>query len=109
MSNPRRPLVFVPNKSAHDFSSAGHYGELRFVTTGWIDRCGVNTICRMFAEAMADSEPGDYIVVSGLSILVSVAAATMAHMHGKVNFLIFRNGEYVERNVDLTQLSDKEK
>ncbi len=55
---------------------------------------------------MADSEPDDYIIISGLSVLVAVAAATMAYKHGKVNFLIFRNGEYVERNVDISQLSE---
>lgn len=102
----RTPLVFVTNLGAHDYAPAGKYGELRFLTRGKINRYATSTIYREFIDAMQDSEETDFLLVSSLSILNSIAAAILARKYGMVNFLLFSDGRYVLRSVNIDALLD---
>lgn len=90
--------VYVVNKSSHDFSSAEEYGELVFLSEGSMNRYGTNNMVREFGEIMKDSSPSDYIVPCSLNVMNAIACAIFAHKHGCLNLLLFRRGEYVERN-----------
>ena len=90
--------VFVVNKSSHNFSSAEQYGELIFLSEGPMNRYSTNNMIREFTEAMKDSSPNDYIVPCSLNIMNVIASAIFAHKHGTLNLLLFRRGEYIERN-----------
>tara|TARA_Y100000310_G_scaffold334343_1_gene413933 strand:- start:169 stop:600 length:432 start_codon:yes stop_codon:yes gene_type:complete len=103
----RTPIVFVTNLGAHNYQSAKEYGELRFLTRGKIKRYSTNTIYRDFIDGMSDAEPGDYLLVSSLSILNSIAAAILARRFGVVNFLLFSDGEYILRSVNVDALLDE--
>lgn len=90
--------VYVVNKSSHDFSPAEEYGELVFLSSGPMNRYSTNNMAREFGEIMKDSSPGDYIVPCSLNVMNAIACAIFAHKHGTLNLLLFRRGEYIERN-----------
>ena len=102
----RTPFVYVTNLGAHDYTHAEKYGELRFLTRGKINRYATSTIYREFVDAMEGSDEEDFLLVSSLSILVSIAAAILARKHGIVNFLLFSDGRYVIRKVNIAALID---
>lgn len=103
--NGDRPIVFVLNRAGHDYSPAEHYGDLVYCTEGFQNRFEANQLYRVLAELMDDSEPRDYILVSGLSILCLLAGAVFGRKHGRVNLLLFRSeGNYAERTVYLDNL-----
>lgn len=90
--------VYIVNKSTHDFSSAKKYGQLIFMTEGRMNRFATNDMARKFSDAMRNSEKGDYIVPCSLNVMNILAGAIFAQKHGTLNLLLFKNGEYIERN-----------
>lgn len=92
-------LVFVPNKGPHDYTDAYHFGELVFCTEGKVNRKDLRTMQSQVALALDDAEPEDYILVSGLASLCIVACALFAHRFGRLNVLLFEEGEYIERSL----------
>tara|TARA_Y100000310_G_scaffold327344_1_gene393554 strand:+ start:2008 stop:2334 length:327 start_codon:yes stop_codon:yes gene_type:complete len=100
----RQPIVFIPNKGAHDFTDAERYGEIRFLTEGTVRRYAVNNLYRMIAEGMKDAQEQDYILISSLTILNTIVTAILARKFGKVNFLLFRDGEYIDRTINVDSL-----
>lgn len=93
--------VYVVNKSAHDFSPAKEYGELVYLSEGPINRYATNNMVREFMSKMEDSTDKDYIVPCSLNVMNSIACAIFAKRHGRLNLLLYRKGEYVERNLVL--------
>lgn len=93
------PTVYITNKSAHDFSEATKYGNLVFITKGKLNRFNANDMHRQAVEAMEGSEKNDYIVPCSLNVLNSVVCATFAVKHKRLNLLLFKQGEYIERNI----------
>lgn len=93
------PKVFIVNKSAHDFSSAEHFGRLIFLSEGPMSRYATNNMHRVFTEKMKDSKETDYIVPCSLNTMNLIAGAVFAVMHGKLNLLLFKDGKYIERNM----------
>ena len=100
--------VFIPNKGGHDYSKAAKFGELVFVTEGTQDRFAVSNIYRAFVDAMADSDKMDYFLPSSMNTLNTIGAAVFAKKHGRLNFLLFSEGKYIEREVDIDSLIDVE-
>jgi hypothetical protein len=90
--------VYVVNKTGHDFSDAERFGELVFLSEGYMNRYATNNIIRQFQEVMSESGPKDYIVTCSLNVMNSIACAVFAHKHGTLNLLLFKNGVYIERN-----------
>lgn len=93
------PKVFVVSKSSHDFSGAKKYGELVFLSEGAINRYHCNNMYRQFMEVLKKSKPDDFILPCGLSVMNSIACASFATLHKRLNLLLFRKGRYVERNM----------
>lgn len=87
--------VFIPNLSHHDFTPARKFGELIFLTDGWVSPQQVNTIFRQCYEKMKDVTSDDFLLISSLPI-INVAAASIMTMkcNGLLNFLIFDHGIY---------------
>jgi len=100
--------VFIVNRGGHDFSPAEKYGEIVFLSTGSISRYSIANMYRQFVDELKDSSPDDYILLTGLSSMCSVACSIMAFLHGRVNFLLFRDGGYIERNLALGELLQDE-
>ncbi len=93
--------VFVVNRSAHDFSAAEKFGEITFLSDGPMSRYATNNMHRQFTEKMKGSEGSDYIIPCSLNVMNGIACAVFAKIHGKLNLLLFKDGDYVERNLVL--------
>ena len=91
--------VYIVNKSAHDFSPAERFGELIFLSEGPMNRYSTNNMHRLFTSIMERSEENDHIVPCSLNVMNSIACALFAVKHGKLNLLLFKEGEYIERNM----------
>jgi len=91
--------VYIVNKSAHDFTEAEKYGKLIFITKGRLNRFNVNDMHRQTIESLEDSTALDYIVPCSLNVLNSIVCATFAVKHKRLNLLLFKQGDYIERNI----------
>lgn len=100
--------VFIINKSGHNHTDALRYGSLEFLTEGHIDRFDTNNMYRVMSEAINDSSPNDYILLTSLTSLCSMACAMFAFRHGILNLLIWKDGRYIERRQDISSLLDQE-
>lgn len=90
--------VYVVNKSSHDFSSAEKFGELIFMTSGRMSRFGTNDMIRKFKESMIDSDKDDYLLLCSLNVMNALACSVFAQKHSTLNLLLYKDGEYLERN-----------
>ena len=63
---------------------------------------------RKFKHELKDSKPEDCILLSGLTIMTSIACSVFAKMHGRVNILIYDEGRgkdsYVKRTIMMEDL-----
>lgn len=80
--------VWVVNYAGHDFSSALSWGEIRPLTHGYVSLESLDRLKYIFVEATKDSSPEDWLLLSGLMVLNSLASLIMWHRHGRVNLLI---------------------
>lgn len=92
--------VFILNEGGHDYSKAERFGELVFCTTGIVAKTDVNQMYLMLDEALFNSSQDDLIMLSSLTSLCSVASAYMAANFGKVNWLIYHDGDYYEKSLN---------
>ena len=104
------PNVYVINRGAgHDFSPAEQYGTLTFLSDGPMNKFDIGGMHRRFSDALKDSQPTDYILLTSLTAMCSVACAVFAHLHGRLNLLLYReqvgSGRYVERRIILNDQS----
>lgn len=96
----KMPKVYVVNKGAHDYSAAEKFGTIVFCTEGVLGKYNTSQMVREMQAALADSTADDYLLLTSLSTLCSIASACFALKHkGKLNLLIFKDGQYMERKV----------
>lgn len=91
--------VYIVNKGPHDYRDAERFGNLVFCTDGSLDRWDVAQMHRELSESMRDSVEDDYILLTSLTSLCSIACGVFARKHGRLNLLIFRDEKYVERTI----------
>ncbi len=101
--------VYVTNRGGHNYEAAEKYGEIVYITEGTLNRFATSTLYRAFVDGMADSQPDDYILITSMSIVNAIGAAVFARKHGCLNLLLFREGEYVSRELDIDSLLIEEK
>ena len=93
--------VYVVNRGAHDFSPAKQYGELVFMSEGTMSKYAMSNMHRTFMDFLKDSKPEDMILITSLTSMCCIATAIMTHLHGKVNFLLYKDERYVKRTINL--------
>jgi len=103
--------VFVVNHGCHDLSDAERFGELVFLSEGAINRYAVSNMYREFVQYLKDSNKEDFLLITGLSIMSSLACSIFARMHGRINLLLYKasrtsevDGHYIERTVMFDEL-----
>ena len=101
----RRKRVYIPNRGSHDFTDALKFGELIFITEGVVNKFALDSFFRTCIESMKGAEAEDYLMITSLNSLCSIATGILARRFGIVNFLLFRGGKYVERRVDFDSLA----
>lgn len=92
--------VYVPNKGQHDYTKAWAFGDLVFCTDGTLNRRDIATMHGEITRTMIDADEDDIILITSLSSICSIAAGIMAARFGKLNLLLYEDGEYIERSVD---------
>lgn len=95
------PKVFIINRGAHDYSDAEQYGTLCYCTEGLVGKFNTSQMVREFQTAFRDSHKDDYILLTSLTTLCSIACSVFSIMHGRLNLLIFKDDRYVIRKVVL--------
>ena len=53
---------------------------------------------------MKDAEKDEYLLISSLAVLNAIASAILARRFGRVNYLLFCEGRYLKRVVDIDAL-----
>jgi len=103
--------VYVVSKGFHDFSPAEEHGELVFLSVEPLAKTAVSNMLRMFLPKMANSKEDDYIAISGLSVMCSVACVIFALKHRCLNLLLFdaATERYVKRSLILDSIEQVEK
>ena len=97
------PKVFILSDGGHDYSPAKHYGELVFCTDEIIRRDDVAHMFRVLRVALADAEPGDFLLISSLSSMCAVAASILSYQFGELHLLGYKDGHYVQRDLVLEE------
>jgi len=95
------PKVFIVSDGGHDYSDAERFGELVYCTEGVIRKDDIAQMYRELNDKLALAEPGDYLLISSLTSLCSVAAAILGFQFGEVHFLLYKDGQYVSRDLIL--------
>lgn len=93
--------VFITNDGGQDFSAAEEFGELIYCTDGNVDKFNISQMFRGLSETLNDSEAHDYLLLTSLTSLCSVASAIMAAKHGEVHFLIYQDKKYLVKDLML--------
>lgn len=96
--------VFVTNRGGHSYEAAERFGEIVYITEGTLNRFATATIYRAFVDGMKDSQPEDYILITSMSIVNAIGAAVFARKHGRLNLLLYRQEEYILREIDIDSL-----
>jgi hypothetical protein len=102
--------VYIVARGLHSWDSAAQYGELVFLSESPFGRTAVSNMVRAFAPRLKDSKPTDYIVVTGLSVMCSLACVLFAIKHMRLNLLLFdaATEKYIKRTVMLDNLEQVE-
>ena len=93
------PKVYILNKGGHDYSAAKRFGDLVYLSDGLLPRSNTSHMVRVL-DPINRSSPHDYILLSSLSIMCSLACSMFTLRHGKLNILIFKGVTYVERRIE---------
>ena len=102
--------IYVVAKGLHSWDLAAEYGELIFLSTAPIGRTGISNMTRLFAPVLANSQPDDYILITGLSVMCSIACTLFALRHKRLNLMMFdaASEKYIKRSIILDDLSQVE-
>ncbi|MCH7605127.1 hypothetical protein IID24_04045 [Patescibacteria group bacterium] len=98
------PKVYVTNRGGHSYEAAEKYGEIIYITEGTLNRFSTNSLYRAFIDGMSNSRPEDFILITSMSIVNAIGAAVFARKHGCLNLLLYRDGEYILREIDIDSL-----
>lgn len=95
------PKVYVVSKGFHDWEKASAFGEVVFLSKAPVNRMAVSCMARRFIPELENSSPDDLIVISGLSVMNTIAGAIFAMKHRRLNLLIYDsdNDRYVKREL----------
>lgn len=86
---PKKPNVYVVSKGFHDWREAMKWGNVIFLAKGQMDRLDSSAMLRLFLPVMSQAGPDDMIVLSGLTVMCSVATGIYAAKYGYVTFLLW--------------------
>lgn len=93
--------VYVVSNGGHDYSDAQRFGEVVFCTEGVIRKDDTAQMYREIQAAVADASPQDYLLVSSLTSMCMIAAAILSDRFGELHLLLFKDGQYIHRDIIL--------
>lgn len=101
------PKVYVVNKTTHDYSVAGRFGEVVYITEGKVPIFKTDEVVTLVHKALVDFTDKDYILVAGPSILSIIVSTAAFSRCSTVKFLIFdaKIQAYIVRHINKNNLS----
>jgi len=81
--------VFVANYAGHDYSAAEVYGAINWITRGYVSFQSLDRVKFQIAEAIAQSQPGDWLLVSGTPLINLLAGVLWMEKHGTMKLLVY--------------------
>lgn len=102
-----KATVFLTNMAAdHDYSPATRYGAIRPITRGNYPVFKTSRLIEEIATAIAQSEEGDYLLISGSAFVAALCMALWLSRHKSCQVLLYDNQQvaYVPRTVKREQL-----
>lgn len=81
--------VWIVNYAGHDHSTAEEFGELDFLTRGYVSMGSLDRLFYTVTEAIEKTKKEDYLLLSGLIVLNALATAVWLQRHGKVKLLLW--------------------
>ena len=104
LEDTQRPTVWVPNKGALDYSSAEAFGNIVYLTEGYIDRFQTGVLYRTLAERLDHASQHDYWMITSFTVINAIGVAILARKFGVINFLLWKEHGYVERQIMIDNL-----
>jgi hypothetical protein len=81
--------VYVTNFAGHDYQHAERYGELVWITKGYVSFQSLDRVKYSIIEKIKDSSAEDWLLLSGTIIINVIAATVWLAIHGQVKLLVF--------------------
>ncbi len=107
--------VYIVNKGCHDHSDARRFGDLIYLSDGPINRHATSNMFRSFYPRLSESESTDYILITGLGVMNSIACSIFASIHGRINILLYKSTRkeceragYIERTIIIREEEEDE-
>ena len=82
------PKVFVSNYAGHDFTEAEKYGELVFITKGYVSFQSLDRVLYVCAANQITASEDDWFLVSGSNVITLFAALVWLVRFDKVKLLV---------------------
>lgn len=96
------PRVWVVNFAGHNHSRAESFGELRFITKGYVSLGSMDRVLFEVMEHIALTNKDDYMLPCGLLILNVICAAAWMRRHDVMRVLIWDKKITAYREVEYT-------
>ena len=84
---PTRPKVFVSNFSGYQYDKAEAYGDLIYMTHGFVPLNDLGEIRKKLVAFIEQSRQEDYLILSGHNLLCALISILWREKHGYVNIL----------------------
>lgn len=85
--------VFVTNYAGHNYDKAKDFGEPVNITVGSVNLRSLDRVKLDIAQAIAESDPEDWLLLSGIQIIAVIASTLWLHKHKKCKMLIWERNE----------------
>lgn len=95
--------VFIANYSAHDYSSAEQYGEIHYITKGYVSFYSLDRVRVGITQNILKTSPDDYLLLSGTSLICTMAGMIWILIHGKINILTWDSKKKAYRPLTITR------
>lgn len=79
--------VWVANYSGHPYDDAERFGEIKFLTRGYVPLGNLDRLLYEIVEIVSKTEENDWLLLSGLSIISCIAATAWMLRHSRVKLL----------------------
>lgn len=88
---------------------AEKFGQIIYLTESSYNRFSTGKMYRAFKKSLKDSDPEDFLLISGLTIMSCIACGMFAAKHKRLNLLLYNSGPnvdegYVKRVIILEEL-----
>ena len=87
---PEQPnRVFVTNFAGHDFGAAKSYGEIYWITRGYVSFQSLDRVKFLITEQVLKSTKDDWLLLSGTPLISVISVLMWYALHKKVKLLVF--------------------